>query len=60
MSTRYNYNSNNTRYWQQTDTVVSVADTTSFASFNGITTHTGEALIGMKLLVIQLELVNLQ
>ena len=28
------------------DTVVSVANTTSFATFNGITTSTGEALIG--------------
>ena len=28
------------------DTVVSVADTTSFATFNGITTSIGEALIG--------------
>ena len=28
------------------DTVVSVADTTSFATFNGITTSVGEALIG--------------
>ena len=27
-------------------TVVSIADTTPFASFNGITTHKGEALIG--------------
>ena len=29
-----------------TDTVVSIADTTPFASFNGITTFRGEALIG--------------
>ena len=30
-------------------TVVSVADTSSFASFNGITTHKGEALIGQEI-----------
>ena len=30
-------------------TVVSVADTSSFASFNGITTHRGEALIGQEI-----------
>ena len=29
-----------------TDTVVSIADTSSFATYNGITTSTGEALIG--------------
>ena len=29
-----------------TDTVVAIADTSSFATFNGITTSTGEALIG--------------
>ena len=30
-------------------TVVSIADTSSFASFNGITTHKGEALIGQEI-----------
>jgi len=30
-------------------TVVSVADTTSFASYNGITTHKGEALLGSEI-----------